>query len=161
MIRYGSPSFTTLLVTVLNIGMPLLGLILQGKIYNFPRLLPSISAMPWPLAILVIIVMMALMPDQVDASIDEGAVTLAVQPHKHHARADIGCAFHLLTGEPNPLPVGQLDSGQCRAGSMMTPSLFTWFGDAFVDQQGRGCWWTRKSGFSYYNITPTTPVMRT
>ncbi|KAK7753008.1 hypothetical protein SLS62_004957 [Diatrype stigma] len=63
------------------------------------------------------------------------------------ARADVGCGFHLrVTGGAaavdNPFPVGQLDSGQCRAGSAMAPSLFTWFGDAFVDQQGRGCWWT-------------------
>ena len=55
-------------------------------------------------------------------------------------RADVGCGFHILTGQgPIPLPVGQLDSGQCRAGNGMVPSLFTWFGDAFVDQQGRGC----------------------
>ncbi len=73
------------------------------------------------------------------------------------ARADVGCGFHLLTGAPAPVPfpVGQLDSGQCRAGSGMTPSLFTWFGDAFVDQQGRGCWWTRKTVPS--PMPPTRP----
>lgn len=56
-------------------------------------------------------------------------------------REDVGCGFHLETrgGGNVPFPVGQLDSGQCRAGSGMASSLFTWFGDAFVDQQGRAC----------------------
>ncbi|KAI1393014.1 uncharacterized protein F4822DRAFT_148245 [Hypoxylon trugodes] len=53
-----------------------------------------------------------------------------------------GCGFHLeVTGGFNG-PVGQLGNGQARAGSDLPPSLFTWFGDAFADQEGRGCWWT-------------------
>lgn len=82
--------------------------------------------------------------------VDAAAVTMAIA-----ARADVGCGFHLhMTGGAaavaNPFPVGQLDNGQCRAGSAMTPSLFTWFGDAFVDQQGRGCWWTRELAFFFF-----------
>ncbi|KAI0473457.1 hypothetical protein GGR56DRAFT_675946 [Xylariaceae sp. FL0804] len=59
-------------------------------------------------------------------------------------RADAGCGFHLSTTTAAGLngSVGQLSSGQARTGTTMTPSLFTWFGDDFVDQQSRGCWWT-------------------
>ncbi|KXJ89550.1 ubiquitin 3 binding protein But2 C-terminal domain-domain-containing protein [Microdochium bolleyi] len=57
-------------------------------------------------------------------------------------RQNAGCGFHIQTNGSSSFPVGELSSGQARAGSDMTPSLFTWFGDAFVDQQGRGCWWT-------------------
>jgi hypothetical protein len=58
-------------------------------------------------------------------------------------RANAGCAFHLSTGGDAPFWVGQLSNGQARGGSDIRASTFTWFGDAFVDQQGRGCWWTR------------------
>ncbi|KAI2467575.1 hypothetical protein F4781DRAFT_303577 [Annulohypoxylon bovei var. microspora] len=53
-----------------------------------------------------------------------------------------GCGFHLTTTGGYNGSVGQLGNGQVRAGSDLSPSLFTWFGDAFADQQGRGCWWT-------------------
>lgn len=56
---------------------------------------------------------------------------------------DVGCGFHLTaTGGFNG-SVGQLPTGLVRAGSDLSPTLFTWFGDAFADQLGRGCWWTR------------------
>lgn len=58
-------------------------------------------------------------------------------------RQNAGCGFHIRTNGTVSFPVGELASGQARAGSDMKASLFTWFGDAFVDQQGRGCWWTR------------------
>lgn len=54
-----------------------------------------------------------------------------------------GCGFHLTTTGGYNGSVGQLGNGQVRAGSDLSPSLFTWFGDAFADQQARGCWWTR------------------
>ncbi|KAI1853059.1 hypothetical protein JX265_012815 [Neoarthrinium moseri] len=60
-------------------------------------------------------------------------------------RANAGCSFHLSTGGPAPFWVGQLPDGQARGGSDIRASTFTWFGDAFVDQQGRGCWWTPPS----------------
>ncbi|KAI1459871.1 hypothetical protein F4805DRAFT_34281 [Annulohypoxylon moriforme] len=53
-----------------------------------------------------------------------------------------GCGFHLTTTGGYNGSVGQLGNGQVRAGSDLSPSLFTWFGDAFADQQARGCWWT-------------------
>ncbi|KAI1105742.1 hypothetical protein F4804DRAFT_110749 [Jackrogersella minutella] len=55
------------------------------------------------------------------------------------------CGFHLTTTGAYNGSVGQLGNGQVRAGSDLSPSLFTWFGDAFADQQGRGCWWTPPS----------------
>ncbi|OTA57448.1 hypothetical protein K449DRAFT_136490 [Hypoxylon sp. EC38] len=61
--------------------------------------------------------------------------TIAVQ-------MNAGCGFHLSTSGGFNGSVGQLANGQVRAGSDLTPSLFTWFGDAFADQQGRRCWWT-------------------
>ncbi|KAI0015415.1 ubiquitin 3 binding protein But2 C-terminal domain-containing protein [Xylariomycetidae sp. FL0641] len=47
--------------------------------------------------------------------------------------ANAGCAFHLSTAGQVSGSVGQLGSGQARAGSSVSPSLFTWFGDAFCD----------------------------
>ncbi|KAI0837038.1 hypothetical protein F5Y06DRAFT_90602 [Hypoxylon sp. FL0890] len=58
------------------------------------------------------------------------------------APMNTGCSFHLTTSGGFNGSVGQLADGQVRAGSDLTPSLFTWFGDAFADQQGRSCWWT-------------------
>ncbi|KAH8682665.1 ubiquitin 3 binding protein But2 C-terminal domain-containing protein [Xylariales sp. PMI_506] len=52
-------------------------------------------------------------------------------------RANAGCSFHLSTGGGGSQLIGQLDSGQCRAGSDINASTFTWFGDAFLDSQGR------------------------
>ncbi|KAI1077682.1 hypothetical protein F5B20DRAFT_592718 [Whalleya microplaca] len=60
-------------------------------------------------------------------------------------RANAGCGFRLSTEGGFNGVVGQLAGGQVRAGSDLSPSLLTWFGDAFVDQQGRGCWWTPPS----------------
>ncbi|KAL7620152.1 hypothetical protein AAE478_009145 [Parahypoxylon ruwenzoriense] len=57
-------------------------------------------------------------------------------------RANAGCGFRLTTVGGFNGSVGQLADGQVRAGSELASSLFTWFGDDFVDQQGRGCWWT-------------------
>ncbi|KAI2783861.1 ubiquitin 3 binding protein But2 C-terminal domain-containing protein [Daldinia loculata] len=57
-------------------------------------------------------------------------------------RINAGCAFHLTIGSGHNGSVGQLADGQVRVGSDLAPSLFTWFGDAFTDHQGRGCWWT-------------------
>ncbi|KAI1089198.1 hypothetical protein F5B19DRAFT_384253 [Rostrohypoxylon terebratum] len=53
-----------------------------------------------------------------------------------------GCGFHLTTTGGYNGSVGQLGNGQVRAGGDLSPCLFTWFGDAFADQQARGCWWT-------------------
>ncbi|KAK8061910.1 ubiquitin 3 binding protein But2 C-terminal domain-containing protein [Apiospora phragmitis] len=62
------------------------------------------------------------------------------------ARSNAGCSFHLSVdagGSPPAMyPVGQIGDGLCRARGDLEASTFTWFGDAFVDKQSRGCWWT-------------------
>ncbi|KAK5632755.1 hypothetical protein RRF57_008469 [Xylaria bambusicola] len=61
----------------------------------------------------------------------------------HATRDNVGCSFHLSCSGAFNGSVGEKGSGQAHAGSdVSTPSLFTWFGDAFADQQGSGCWWT-------------------
>ncbi|KAK8122688.1 hypothetical protein PG984_011358 [Apiospora sp. TS-2023a] len=63
-----------------------------------------------------------------------------------NARSSVGCTFHLSVNAggdpPATYPVGQIDDGLCRARGDLEASTFTWFGDAFKDQRGRGCWWT-------------------
>ncbi|KAI1329770.1 ubiquitin 3 binding protein But2 C-terminal domain-containing protein [Xylariaceae sp. FL0255] len=59
--------------------------------------------------------------------------------------AQVGCAFHLSclggNGSYNG-SIGEKTSGQARGGSGTQPTMFTWFGDAFADSSGHGCWWT-------------------
>ncbi|KAI3319388.1 ubiquitin 3 binding protein But2 C-terminal domain-containing protein [Xylariaceae sp. AK1471] len=57
-------------------------------------------------------------------------------------RDNVGCSFHLSCSGGFNGSIGEKGSGQARASSGGSPSLFTWFGDAFADQQGSGCWWT-------------------
>ncbi|KAI0203448.1 hypothetical protein F4808DRAFT_20047 [Astrocystis sublimbata] len=58
------------------------------------------------------------------------------------ARDNVGCGFHLSCSGGYNSSIGEKQSGQARAASNVSPSLFTWFGDAFADGQGSGCWWT-------------------
>ncbi|KAI1179048.1 ubiquitin 3 binding protein But2 C-terminal domain-containing protein [Nemania sp. FL0916] len=60
----------------------------------------------------------------------------------HATRDNVGCGFHLSCSGSFNGSIGEKTSGQAHASSNVTPSLFTWFGDAFADQQGSGCWWT-------------------
>ncbi|KAH9892209.1 hypothetical protein F4778DRAFT_330244 [Xylariomycetidae sp. FL2044] len=69
-------------------------------------------------------------------------ITVSIAQDLVNTRADVGCGFHVSTSGGFSGAVGQIGSGQARASTAIAPSLFTWFGDAFVDQQGRGCWWT-------------------
>ncbi|KAI0011920.1 hypothetical protein F4779DRAFT_635519 [Xylariaceae sp. FL0662B] len=71
-----------------------------------------------------------------------GWISITIARDVSVRRANAGCGFRLSTEGGFNGPVGQLPGGQARAGTDMSPSLLTWFGDAFVDQQGRGCWWT-------------------
>ncbi|KAI0905659.1 hypothetical protein F4823DRAFT_627682 [Ustulina deusta] len=68
----------------------------------------------------------------------------SVSPADAHATRDnVGCGFHLSCSGAFNGSIGEKSSGQARAsGDVSSPSLFTWFGDAFADQQGSGCWWT-------------------
>ncbi|KAI0107766.1 ubiquitin 3 binding protein But2 C-terminal domain-containing protein [Nemania sp. FL0031] len=66
-----------------------------------------------------------------------------VSPADGHAmRANVGCGFHLSCSGAFNGSIGEKSSGQARASSGVSPSLFTWFGDTFADGQGNGCWWT-------------------
>lgn len=53
-----------------------------------------------------------------------------------------GCQFHLSANGDIMGTVGEISSGQVRAGSGVKPSTFTINGDTIVDDKGRGCWWT-------------------
>ncbi|KAI1349289.1 ubiquitin 3 binding protein But2 C-terminal domain-containing protein [Xylaria sp. FL0043] len=69
--------------------------------------------------------------------------TLSTPVDAHATRDNVGCGFHLSCSGAFNGSVGEKGSGQARASSDVSPpSLFTWFGDAFADQQGSGCWWT-------------------
>ncbi|KAK8075477.1 hypothetical protein PG997_010140 [Apiospora hydei] len=75
-----------------------------------------------------------------------GLFVLLGQGNPINSRSNAGCSFHLTINAggspPATYSVGQIGDGLCRARGDLEASTFTWFGDAFVDQQGRGCWWT-------------------
>ncbi|KOS23313.1 hypothetical protein ESCO_006639 [Escovopsis weberi] len=53
-----------------------------------------------------------------------------------------GCELLLTAGGAISGPVGELPSGQVRAGEGVAPSNFTIKGDKLWDRKGHGCWWT-------------------
>lgn len=55
-----------------------------------------------------------------------------------------GCQFHLTAGGDVVGCVGEIYSGQVRAGNGVQSSTFTLNGGGIVDDKGRGCWWTRR-----------------
>ncbi len=87
----------------------------------------------------------------------------SVSPVDAHATRDnVGCGFHLSCSGAFNGSIGEKSSGQARAsGDVSSPSLFTWFGDAFADQQGSGCWWTRTliSMFRLNHSSPHLPSL--
>lgn len=56
------------------------------------------------------------------------------------------CSFHLTAGGAITGPVGEISSGQVRAGKVSS-TTFNIKGDEVWDDKGKGCWWTRKSLF--------------
>lgn len=58
-----------------------------------------------------------------------------------------GCQFHLTAGGDVVGCVGEISSGQVRAGKGVQSSTFTIMNGKITDDMGRGCWWTRKSLF--------------
>ncbi|KAI4594001.1 mucin 5B, oligomeric mucus gel-forming [Pestalotiopsis sp. 9143b] len=58
------------------------------------------------------------------------------------AARQAGCSFTAHTEGNVTYPLSQHPSGQSRAGSTMTPSVFTMNNTGLTDAQGRGCWWT-------------------
>ncbi|KAM4058014.1 GPI anchored cell wall protein [Hirsutella rhossiliensis] len=57
-----------------------------------------------------------------------------------------GCPLHLTVGGAVSGPVGQIASGQARAGTGIEAATFELRGSHLVDSHGRGCWWTPPTG---------------
>ncbi|RFU77835.1 gpi anchored cell wall [Trichoderma arundinaceum] len=55
-----------------------------------------------------------------------------------------GCQLHLTASGAISGPVGEIWSGQVRAGSGVSSTTFTLQGSQLWDDKGRGCWWTRQ-----------------
>lgn len=55
-----------------------------------------------------------------------------------------GCQLHLTASGAISGPVGEISSGQVRAGSGVSSTTFTLQGDQLWDDKGYGCWWTRE-----------------
>lgn len=56
------------------------------------------------------------------------------------------CQLHLSVGGAISGSVGQITSGQVRAGQGIQTAAFGLEGDELIDSQGRGCWWTPPTG---------------
>lgn len=55
-----------------------------------------------------------------------------------------GCQLHFTASGAISGPVGEISSGQVRAGSGVSSTSFTLKGGQLWDDKGHGCWWTRK-----------------
>lgn len=55
-----------------------------------------------------------------------------------------GCQLHFTASGAISGPVGEISSGQVRAGSGVSSTSFTLQGAQLFDDKGHGCWWTRK-----------------
>jgi hypothetical protein len=55
-----------------------------------------------------------------------------------------GCQLHLTASGAISGAVGEISSGQVRAGSGVSSTSFTLRGGQLWDNKGHGCWWTRK-----------------
>lgn len=55
-----------------------------------------------------------------------------------------GCQLHFTASGAISGPVGEISSGQVRAGSGVSSTTFTLQGGQLWDDKGHGCWWTRK-----------------
>ncbi|KAH6609020.1 hypothetical protein Trco_002366 [Trichoderma cornu-damae] len=53
-----------------------------------------------------------------------------------------GCQLHLTASGAISGPVGEISSGQVRAGSGVSSTTFTLQGAQLWDDKGHGCWWT-------------------
>ncbi|PMB64244.1 putative but2-like protein C27D7.11c [Beauveria bassiana] len=57
-----------------------------------------------------------------------------------------GCQFHITAGGDVVGCVGEIDSGQVRAGNGVQSSTFIFKDGKITDDKGRGCWWTPPTG---------------
>jgi hypothetical protein len=72
-----------------------------------------------------------------------GAGSLA-QAASIASRGDSGCNLQLSSSGSISDSIGQLSSGQARAGSGISAGTFTLTSEgSLIDSKGRGCWWTR------------------
>lgn len=55
-----------------------------------------------------------------------------------------GCDLHFTVDGAISGPVGQIESGQVRAGGGVGSTTFTFQDGGLHDPHGRGCWWTRE-----------------
>lgn len=55
-----------------------------------------------------------------------------------------GCQLHFTASGAISGPVGEISSGQVRAGGGVSSTTFTLQGEQLWDDKGHGCWWTRK-----------------
>lgn len=61
-----------------------------------------------------------------------------------------GCQLHFTASGAISGPVGEISSGQVRAGSGVSSTSFTLQGAQLFDDKGHGCWWTRKFFFASF-----------
>ncbi|KAH8196392.1 hypothetical protein TruAng_009442 [Truncatella angustata] len=61
------------------------------------------------------------------------------------ATREAGCSLTFTTGGALSYPVGQISSGQTRAGGGLSAVSLTLESTSLTDSQGRGCWWTPPS----------------
>ena len=55
-----------------------------------------------------------------------------------------GCSVYFTVDGGVSGPVGQISSGQVRAGNGVDSTTFSFANGGLTDPSGRGCWWTRK-----------------
>jgi hypothetical protein len=72
------------------------------------------------------------------------ALGLAVTTAEDAVVRTSGCQLHLSASGAISGPVGEISSGQVRAGGGVSSTRFSLQGAQLWDDKGRGCWWTRK-----------------
>ncbi|KAL7821831.1 ubiquitin 3 binding protein But2 C-terminal domain-containing protein [Trichoderma gracile] len=70
------------------------------------------------------------------------AIGLAVAITEAAVTRTSGCQLHLSASGAISGPVGEISSGQVRAGGGVSSTAFTLKGAQLWDDKGRGCWWT-------------------
>ncbi|KAL6876977.1 ubiquitin 3 binding protein But2 C-terminal domain-containing protein [Trichoderma novae-zelandiae] len=70
------------------------------------------------------------------------ALGLAVATAEAAVARTPGCQLHLSASGAISGPVGEIHSGQVRAGGGVASTTFTLQGAQLWDDKGRGCWWT-------------------
>ncbi|KAL7808568.1 ubiquitin 3 binding protein But2 C-terminal domain-containing protein [Trichoderma aethiopicum] len=70
------------------------------------------------------------------------ALSLAVATAEAAVARTSGCQLHLSASGAISGPVGEISSGQVRAGGGVSSTRFTLQKSQLWDDKGRGCWWT-------------------